>query len=583
MRFSCPSCSQIMQSTPSSAGTKVGCPKYGQRVLVPSPAPTAKTTLGRLEGEDPIAAQLSVRIEGLASRVGKLESGLSACSQDLWLALRYVEPDAASSLTKSRMTLERLLIQAYVREMGREPRKPLLGDMLADNQFTRKIERRILSRMNAIRDMGNLGPHGEAVQPTDAARVLDDLCEVIEWYLHKTLGQAPADRSVASNTPKEPAVPVIAPPPGKPCEPAKSTQARRLPLKSPKRAGPPKHRAGLVAAVIALAALAIGTVVGVGAWVSLRSRLPATPPVAEKKNKAPRNDPAKPPEAAPPKHKAPPDDPAKPPETAPPKQKPAPEKYITNSIGMKLAYIPPGKFMMGSPKSEQEQVGAGWAEQEFQHAVEITKGFYMGVYAVTQEEYKDVMGKNPSWFSAGGGGAVRVAGLDTRRFPVENASWDDAKAFCRKLGEREGKTYRLPTEAEWEYACRAGTKTAFYFGDTISTDQANYNGEFVFGAGKKGVYRRRPMPVGSFPANAFGLHDMHGNVLQWCEDYYDKGYYKNSPNFTDPLNTTASASRVLRGGSWSNTPGYCRSAYRTNEWPGGDGAAYGFRVVLLWP
>jgi hypothetical protein len=124
-------------------------------------------------------------MQDLQTRVARLEQTISAFAAELQLAFRYVRPDAASSLTKSRVVLEKLLLQVYSLEMGREPRKPLLGDMLADNQFTKKVERRIVSRMNAIRDMGNLGPHGEAVEPNDAARVLDDLCEVLEWYLRR--------------------------------------------------------------------------------------------------------------------------------------------------------------------------------------------------------------------------------------------------------------------------------------------------------------------------------------------------------------------------------------------------------------
>lgn len=135
----------------------------------------------------------------LESRVGKLEKMLSTFSQELRLALRYVQPDAASSLTKSRVVLEKLLIGVYTLEMVQQPRKPLLGEMLADNQFTRKIERRILSRMNAIRDMGNLGPHGEPVESSDAARVLDDLCEVLDWYLRRYAENKAAVPEAADN------------------------------------------------------------------------------------------------------------------------------------------------------------------------------------------------------------------------------------------------------------------------------------------------------------------------------------------------------------------------------------------------
>jgi len=248
--------------------------------------------------------------------------------------------------------------------------------------------------------------------------------------------------------------------------------------------------------------------------------------------------------------------------------KPKAGDVITNSIGMKLTYIAPGKFQMGSPKGEldREPFAKG---SEFHHEVELTKGYYLGVYAVTQEEYETVTGKTPSYFSADGGGKAKVAGLNTARFPVEMVSWDDAKEFCRKLSVKEGKTYRLPSEAEWEYACRAGTTTPFHVGETISTDQANYNGE-------------RPMKVGSFAPNEWGLHDMHGNVWQWCEDWYDAKYYETSPK-KNPLNETAAEYRVLRGGCWNSFEWHCRSACRNASTPDDRAKHIGFRVVLFSP
>jgi formylglycine-generating enzyme required for sulfatase activity len=259
-------------------------------------------------------------------------------------------------------------------------------------------------------------------------------------------------------------------------------------------------------------------------------------------------------------------------------------KVIESSIGMKLAYIPPGEFMMGSPKIEQDQAIKHGAARDYfraespQHKVKISKGFYLGVYTVTQVEYEKVMGNNPSWFSASGDGKKEVAGLDTRHFPVERVSWDEAKEFCKKLSAKEGKEYRLPTEAEWEYACRAETTTPFHFGESISTDQANYNGESVFGSGMKGENRKRTMKAGSFPANEWGLHDMHGNVFQWCEDLFDMDYYGDSPAM-DPLNVTKGTSRVFRGGCWVNHARSCRSAFRDSRAPGFRNGVLGFRVV----
>jgi WD40 repeat protein len=222
-----------------------------------------------------------------------------------------------------------------------------------------------------------------------------------------------------------------------------------------------------------------------------------------------------------------------------------PPKTFTNSIGMKFVWIPPGTYMMGSPKSE-----AGRKENEAQHKVTLTKGFYMGVYTVTQEQWEAIMGDNPSHM-----GQSRL-NLE-KNLPVEKVSWEDCQAFLKKLREKDKKPYRLPTEAEWEYACRAGTTTPFHFGETISTDQANYCGDFIYGKGKKGVDRKTTTPVGSFPANAFGLHDMHGNVWQWCQDWY--GDYPQK-DVGDPQGPESGKFRVLRGGSWGSGPD--RSAQR---------------------
>ena len=237
---------------------------------------------------------------------------------------------------------------------------------------------------------------------------------------------------------------------------------------------------------------------------------------------------------------------------------------IENSIGMKLVYIPAGKFMMGSPAIELGR----FADQGPQHEVKITKGYYLGKYPVTQAEYQKVMGTNPSWFAASGGDKARVAGLDTSRFPVERVSWEDAKEFCRRLSLKEGKAYRLPTEAEWEYACRAGTRTAYNVGATLSTREANFIDSKV----------ARPVAVGSYAPNAWGLCDMHGNVFQWCADWYGPDYYANSPS-RDPAGPENGSRRVPRGGSW-NFPGErCRAAYRGNDPPSFVSNIIGLRVA----
>jgi formylglycine-generating enzyme required for sulfatase activity len=236
-------------------------------------------------------------------------------------------------------------------------------------------------------------------------------------------------------------------------------------------------------------------------------------------------------------------------------------KALANSIDMVLIRIDPGKFTMGSPKTEIKR-----EEGEDEHQIEISKTFYMGKYEVTQAQFQAVVGKNPSYFKGD-------------KLPVDSVSWADAKVFCDKLSKKENKVYTLPTEAEWEYACRAGTKTSFCLGNVISTDQINYNGNKIYGDGKKGVFRKKTMEVGSLPPNKWGLHDMHGNVWEWCEDWYNDDYYKTSPK-QDPKGAEKGESRVLRGGSWESAPEECRSANRGQSPPGEGYNHVGFRVVL---
>ena len=192
------------------------------------------------------------------------------------------------------------------------------------------------------------------------------------------------------------------------------------------------------------------------------------------------------------------------------------EGGLTNSVGMKFREIPAGKFLMGSPDTE-----VGHKLDEHPHLVRITKAFYIGVFTVTQGEYQRVMGTNPSYFAATGGGRTTVAGMDTSRFPVDNICWNDAQDFCRALSnlpsERSaGRKYRLPTEAEWEYACRAGTTTPYYFGSSLSSRQANFDGNSPYGDAPTGPFLRRTTTVGSYPPNSLGLYDLYGNVAQFC-------------------------------------------------------------------
>ena len=251
---------------------------------------------------------------------------------------------------------------------------------------------------------------------------------------------------------------------------------------------------------------------------------------------------------------------------------------VTNSVGMKLVLVPAGEFMMGSPGSEPER-----DSDETQHRVRITKPFYLGVTEVTQEQYERVMGANPSKFSRSGEYSERVSGQETSRFPVETVSWEDAVEFCRKLSalsaeQSAGRVYRLPTEAEWEFACRAGTMTPYHFGTQLNGREANCDGNYPYGTTTKGTYLKRPATVGSYGANGFGLYDMHGNVWEWCSDWRDSAYYANSP-VDDPTGPTSGSYRVFRGGCWIFSAGFCRSAFRGGSTPVLRYYSLGFRLA----
>jgi len=230
--------------------------------------------------------------------------------------------------------------------------------------------------------------------------------------------------------------------------------------------------------------------------------------------------------------------------------------------GIDFVWVPEDCFRMGSPESEEKRD----SDEGPVHEV-CLDGFWMGKYEVTQAQWEQVMGSNPSGFKG-----------NSR--PVERVSWNDAQEFLKKLNVKAGKEiYRLPTEAEWEYAARAGTTTPFYFGATISTDVANYDGNYTYGSGSKGIYREQTTEVGSFPPNDWGLYDMHGNVWEWCQDWYESGYYSKSPS-KNPQGPSSGTYRVLRGGSWYNFPYSCRSAYRFWCDPDSRVNNSGFRVVV---
>jgi formylglycine-generating enzyme required for sulfatase activity len=251
------------------------------------------------------------------------------------------------------------------------------------------------------------------------------------------------------------------------------------------------------------------------------------------------------------------------------------EEDLGNGIILEMVSIPSETFQMGSPATELERIeGEGP-----QHEVKVP-AFWMGRYTITQEQWKAVaklpktsidLDSDPSKFKG-------------NKRPIETVSWTDAIEFCARLSKISRKPFRLPSEAEWEYACRAGTKTPFHFGETITPALANYNGNYTYGKALRGLYREQTTEVGSFKiANAFGLYDMHGNVWEWCQDHRHDSYKGAPVNGGAWMNENDNNSHVVRGGSWNGDPRYCRSACRGLNTLGRRYSSFGFRVVCDSP
>lgn len=233
-------------------------------------------------------------------------------------------------------------------------------------------------------------------------------------------------------------------------------------------------------------------------------------------------------------------------------------------VRQRFRWIAPGRFLMGSPPTEPER--EPWGADETLHEVTLGQGFWLADTACTQALWIAVMGENPSQFR------------DDSRNPVETVSWNMAQTFVERLNEKIWElSVRLPTEAEWEYACRAGTRTPFSFGENITPEQVNYNGNYPYAGGRKGLYRQKTVPVQSLPPNPWGLHEMHGNVREWCQDWY--GPYGAEAQ-TDPRGPDRGGGRVLRGGSWNGLGRYLRSARRGVGVPGSRSDDVGFRLAL---
>ena len=309
--------------------------------------------------------------------------------------------------------------------------------------------------------------------------------------------------------------------------------------------------------VFALVVLVLATGLGITSMAGHAFAQPPKQQVASPQQTAAEQQAASPPQATA-------EQPASPQPNASSVQQAAAEKLglpvvITNSMGMKLVLIPAGEFLMGSPESEANP----YHQEGPQHRIRITQPFYLGAHEVTQEQYERVMGKNPSKFKG-------------QLLPVDSVSYDDAVSSCQRLSalpsERSaGRTYRLPTEAEWEYACRAGHDHGLHFGNDHRSWVAT-----------RGLAERdgKTHPVGEKQPNAWGLYDMHGNVWEWCQDWYGQDYYAKSPP-EDPPGPATGSSRVARGGGWGSPASFCRSACRSGGRPGYRVSDLGFRVASV--
>ncbi|MBD1827409.1 formylglycine-generating enzyme family protein [Microcoleus vaginatus GB1-A2] len=234
---------------------------------------------------------------------------------------------------------------------------------------------------------------------------------------------------------------------------------------------------------------------------------------------------------------------------------------LGNGIVLEMVYLPGGTFMMGSPNNEEGRLDS----QTPQHQVTVP-AFFAGKYPITQAQWQAVMGKNRSGFKG-------------EKRPVENVWWDEAIEFCGKLSQQTGKKYRLLSEAEWEYACRAGTTTPFHFGETITPELANYKEYYSYGNAPQKLYPEQTTDVGSFPPNAFGLYDMHGNVWEWCSDRWHNSY-NGAPTDGSSWETGTDNYRMQRGGSWFITAVFCRSDSRRMNSVGYSLRDSGFRVAV---
>ncbi len=574
--------------------------------------------------------ELLARVDQCSTQAIELSTHFQELREQIRQAIDIAQRDPEMSLIRARKVLEYIVVDIYddalkPKRAGTQPLEGLVQALVKEGQFPN----RLAAYADMVRGLGNVGAHGreKGVSSQDVLNSLSNLLPIVEWFfehrkspdsvvapLSATLPNGPAPVSPSSTqssavpAAKQPDLAAPAAPAVNPqtvaAHPQGSAQPRPVPpplpplgQRSSAGARPNAEQPGATRRAAPVLQPSLGP--------DPFAAEPSVAPIGRGRNPSPPMRPATTPVRV-----------AQP--VADSRRARARDwatvaaavallacafwyfahrggapEMITNSIGMKLTLIPDGQFMMGRPQNEHGKL----ADQRPPHSVKITKPFYLGTYSVTRGQFSKFVAatgyKTDAQTDGKGGfsflGSTMITGAlfaqvaapqelnwrdpgfpQTDEHPVVVVSWNDAMAFCKWLSEKEGKTYRLPTEAEWEYACRAGTTTAYFFGD--DPDELDRYAWFADNSGQT------THEVGQKLPNHFGLYDMLGNAWQWCADWYENDYYAGSPP-ADPQGPDAGSERVNRGGSWNNAPALCRCSSRAYGLPARRDFLIGFRVV----
>lgn len=487
--------------------------------------------------------------EDSEAKYRNLRSKVVALSRIIMKAQHYAERDPEVALTQARKSAEAICRSVFAAEIG-EPGKIMLDELIKRLNEKGLVPRKILMPLNTIQGYGNYGTHAQSdLDDLDAeyiAPCLSALATVTSWYFLDYLRmEIPAEINQGRAIDKGAKV-SLPPPTPQPHVPTPEVTLLCCPHCG--RKNRPEDTFDCTACMKTnLCVLHMNEALMICARCAEVSRNSPndTAKLGENHRKHTAADAAKRPPV-----------------------NPHPGKSWTDPVtGLDFCWIPPGDFLMGSPEDEPRRS----QDEGPQHRVSISRGFWMGRSTVTQICWLSVMKEKRSRFP------------DNPRNPVECVSWEDAQAFLAQLNKFEDRPsdlwYRLPSEAEWEYACRAGTTTPFNTGNSLTTKQANWNGNSPYELTEKGDYLKTTTPVGSYPPNAWGLVDMHGNIFEWCQDRYHRSY-EGAPVDGSAWELGVHVKWVQRGGCWYFGANECRSAYRGLEEPDQRGAFTGFRIVL---